>query len=205
MIFIYGDSHAESNFKNLRIANTNCYEYSITMHRIGRDRAIINFSNSHLSSDNIYVLQYGEVDCRCHIGRQIALGREVNDICVELVSTYFESIAQHITVCKKIIVCAVVPPTRRNDYESVHGPIRHAFPFIGTDAERVEYTTLVNNLIKEYCDKYGYVFFDPYDYYKRSDGTLKYELSDGNVHIANTSNIISRFELLVDFIQHGID
>lgn len=197
MIYIYGDSHALLNFKNLSIPHVNCYENGITMHRIGRDRTIVNFSDLHIHPDNIYVFQYGEVDCRCHIGRQKLLGREIHDICIELVSKYFESIAHNISAFKKIIVCAIVPPTRRNDYESLHGPITHEFPFVGMDEERVEYTNSMNNLIQEYCEIYGYMFFNPYDYYKRSDGTLKFELSDRLVHISNNEHILSEIELMI--------
>ena len=71
MIYIYGDSHANNNFRGLTLPSINKYESSITMFRIGRDNSIINFESSNESDTNI--LCYGEVDCRCHIQQQINL------------------------------------------------------------------------------------------------------------------------------------
>ena len=92
MIFIYGDSHACFSFKNITIPVINKYEFSLTMFRIGRDNVIINFDSNDLDETNIYCFNYGEVDCRCHIQRQINSGREEDDIITELVDRYFLTI-----------------------------------------------------------------------------------------------------------------
>ena len=72
-IFIYGDSHAYFNFKNTPYKNF--YEVGITMYRIGRDNTIINFDPSMHTKNSIIVLNYGEIDCRNHIKKQIENGK----------------------------------------------------------------------------------------------------------------------------------
>ena len=47
MIYIFGDSHAESNFNGLKTTNNIFSTHSITMHRIGRDGIIINFDENY--------------------------------------------------------------------------------------------------------------------------------------------------------------
>lgn len=44
MIYIYGDSHANFSFKNLKLHHNNLHSNGTTMFRIGRDNIIINFN-----------------------------------------------------------------------------------------------------------------------------------------------------------------
>jgi len=83
----------------------------------------------------------------------------------------------------------------------MHGKILHEFPFIHSDEKRVIYTKKKNNLLNEYCKKYNYIFFNPYDYYTREDGTLKHELSDSTVHIDNNLHILKKFISLYNEIM----
>lgn len=188
MIYVFGDSHARFNMNRFTIPHTNLCENSITMFRIGRDQHIINFSNTYNNSDNIFILFYGEVDCRCHIGKQILLGRELNEIVENLVSQYFNTIKNNITLYKQIIIGSITPPMCREKYESVYGPITHEFPFIGTDDERILYTQLMNNKIREYCNNYKYIFLDTYNYYS-DNGLLHFDKSDAICHIIDNKYI----------------
>jgi len=197
MIYIFGDSHANNNFKNFIIPHENKYHNSITMHRISRDKEIINFDKKYNDENNIFVLCYGEVDCRCHIGRQMLLGRNLQEICNKLVLEYINTIKYNITIYKKIIICSITPPMKKELYEKVHGPITHEFPFIGTDDERVMYTNSMNDLLKEYCILNKFIFLDVYDYYSDEDGTLKYELSDKCVHIDKNDHICKKLLELI--------
>lgn len=193
MLYIYGDSHAHFSFKNLQIPYNDCHQNSITMFRIGRDNMIINFNSSEHDINSILCFVYGEVDCRCHIQKQINLGKDEDLIINELVNNYFNTLKNNINNHKKIIIVAIIPPTRQIDCESIHGPILHEFPFIGTDEDRVRYTKKTNALIEILCYSNGYIYFNPYDYYTREDGTLKFELSDNNVHIGNNSVVLEKF------------
>jgi hypothetical protein len=125
------------------------------------------------------------------------MGRNEDDVIHELVHMYFRTLKNSITVSKRVIVVGVIPPTKRTDYESKHGPLEEGFPFpfLGTDEERVRYTRKVNRLIEEMCQRDGYAYFNPYAPYTRDDGTLRYELSDTFV-INKEFNFIT--ELLPD-------
>lgn len=198
MIFIFGDSHANMIMKGFECGDIfhNLYQNSVTMHRIGRDGIIPNFNNS-FNGENTFIFFYGEVDCRCHIHKQIALGRELNEIIEELTSKYFQTIKNNIKCYKKIIIGSIVPSIRKYEYENVHGPVTHEFPFMGTDEERVLYTKLMNKSLFKKCKEYNFIFLDFYNYYSRPDGTLKYELSDGICHISENKYIIDSLKLLI--------
>jgi len=164
------------------------------MFRIGRDNVIINYDKNTITSENdMIIISYGEVDCRCHIQRQINNGKDEDDVINELVDKYFLTIINNIVGKSKIIIVAVIPPTKRNDFEKIHGPILHEFPFVGKDEDRVRYTNKVNNKLEEYSNKNNYIYFNPYAYYTREDGTLKHELSDTNVHLGDTSHFLEKF------------
>lgn len=169
------------------------------MHRIGRDNIIINFDQKYNNSDNVFIFFYGEVDCRCHIYRQLQLGRNVDEIVESLISSYFNTIHNNIVKYKKIIIGSITPPVNKEWHESIHGVITHSFPILGTDEERVNYTKLMNNKIKEYCLKYNYIFLDTYNYYSDKNGLLIIEKSDNNCHILDNSYIHSK---ILDILEN---
>jgi hypothetical protein len=192
MLYIFGDSHASRPFMPLKIPHKKLEQSGITMFRIGRDKQIINYNKNFDLKENTIVICYGEVDCRCHIGKQINSGRKEDEVIKELVESYIDTILKNISN-SKVIIIAVIPPTSQNEYERKNGPIRDEFPFVNSDEDRVRYTNKVNLLLKEYSEKYNFVFFDPYNYYKNSNGTLKYELSDGSVHIKDVGYFVEQF------------
>jgi hypothetical protein len=180
MIYIFGDSHARFNFTDLELPNINLNESSITMHRIGRDSAIINLDQNYCSPDSIFVISYGEIDCRCHIGKQVRLGRSVDEVCNTLVDAYIKAITTNITSYKKIIICPVVPPMSN---KKCILPSDFPYPMIGDDEERSKNTRHVNSLLKKACELHGFTYLDFYNHYTDLDGTLNYEYSDKIVHI----------------------
>ena len=166
------------------------------MFRIGRDNILINFKPSDHNLHSILCITYGEVDCRCHIQRQVNMGKDEDIVVIELVANYFRTIKNNVLRFNKIIIVAVIPPTKQSDYESIHGPILHEFPFVGSDENRVRYTRKVNARIEELCAKHGYIYFNPYGYYTREDGTLRHELSDTNVHLGENTYFLEQFTAL---------
>ena len=200
MIYIYGDSHANLSFKNLNINNKNYHQNNVTMFRIGRDNIIINFNKDQvIKENNIIILDYGEIDCRCHIQRQINIGNNEDDVINDIVNKYFITINNNINKEEiiinnlKIIIIGIIPPTKQNDYENIHGPITNEYPFIGKDEDRVRYTNKMNKLLEELSKENNYIYFNPYKYYTREDGTLKYELSDITVHLGDNSYFLEKF------------
>ena len=192
MLYIFGDSHACVSFQNLQIPHKNMYQNSVTMFRIGRDNTIINYNLDIDIASNTILLCYGEVDCRCHIGKQVNLGRNEDTVIIELVSDYFKTIKNNIKNAK-VIITSVIPPTSQIDFEIINGPITHEFPFVNSDEDRVRYTAKVNKRIEEFCLLNNYIYFDGYSFCRRDTGTLSYEFSDKCVHLKDNSHFIQNF------------
>ncbi len=192
MIYIYGDSHALFSFKNLNLPHVNCYQSAVTMFRIGRDNSIINFDKNRICKNDIIVLVYGEVDCRCHIQRQIDLGKNEDDVIYDLFNSYIKTIKNNIDD-NIIIVVGIIPPTKQNDYEIINGPILHEFPFVGKDEDRSRYTKKMNKLLEDNSTQNRYIYFNPYDFCTNYDGTMKHEMTDSNVHLNDNSIFLESF------------
>jgi len=188
MIFVYGDSHGEFSFKNLRLPHVLRVEYSKTMHGIGKSRVIPKFDAREHTPESTLCFVFGEVDCRCHIKRQKDAGRDEDEIVRELVNGYFNTILQSIITFKKIVIVGVIPPARYKDF-----PHDGEWPVLGTDEERVRFTSKVNGLIEQISNQNNLIYFNPYDYYTREDGTFKYEFSDDILHLKNNSVFLERF------------
>jgi len=199
MIYVYGDSHAYTNFKKLPVPYIDHHQSNITMFRIGRDNRIINFNEQ--GEQSIICLVYGEIDCRCHIQKQINQGKDEDEIINELVERYVTTIQNNVTRYKAIIIVGVIPPTKQNDYESLNGPITHEYPFVGTDEDRVRYTSKVNQLLQRACEQHNYYYFNPHTHYTQEDGTLQYEVSDKTVHLGDNSIFITKFMELYENIK----
>jgi hypothetical protein len=171
------------------------------MHRIGRDNQIIMYQKHEIQCGDLIVLTYGEVDCRCHIQRQVDLGIDEDTVISQLVENYFRTIHCNTEGTGAIIlIMGVIPQTRQCDYEKIHGPIAHEFPFVGSDQHRVRYTGKVNEMLEAFARKNGYFYLNPYLYYTRPDGTLKHELSDTNVHLGDNTVFLEQFVELYEKI-----
>ena len=199
MIYIFGDSHGYANFKNLDIENRNNSISAITLHRVGRDGLeFINFKNYNIQENDIVVYQYGEIDCRSHVGKQILLGRDLNEIIETLAEKYIQSIVNNKNQRNIHIIISCVPPARNKEsFESIHGEITHEYPFVGTNEERKLYAELLNKTLKDKCLQHGFYFLDYYDYYTDEENMLKYELSDTNVHIKDNVKILELLKQLI--------
>lgn len=196
LIQVYGDSHAHYCCSSLPaylpeddIRFVSSHEYSKTMHRIGRDRYIINCVPQLIDKErDIIIIVYGEIDCRCHIGRQLQKGRDLKEIVDTLVLNYVNAILQY--GFRHVIVLAVPPPVPIKEFEERNGPITHHLPMVGSDQERLLYTTMVNNKLRDECQKNSLYFIDPFDSYKREDGMMDFSKSDGNSHIGDNREVL---------------
>lgn len=193
MIYLYGDSHANKGFQNLPFPFQNRHCASITMFRVGRDNMIINHNPQEVNDKDTVLLAYGEVDCRCHIQRQINSGRNEDDVICELISNYFRTIRNNIHPQAKVVIVSIIPTTKQSELESIHGPITHAFPFVGTDEERVRYTVKMNHLLEKNANQNGYYFFSPYAHCTNPDGTLCFEMSDTCGHLKDATLLLEQF------------
>ena len=197
MIYLYGDSHAQHSFAKLAQPHQNLSQPSVTMFRVGRDKVIPNFDPNSHDEQSVVCFAYGEVDCRCPVQRQVDLGRGEDEVIHELVQAYVEALRSCMGQRRLAVVVAVIPPTRRAAYEAVHGPIRHEFPFVGSDQDRVRYTEKMNRAMQTLCEDSEFLFFDPYTQYTDLSGHLPHELSDGQVHVADSLQAVHEFNQLL--------
>lgn len=199
MIFLFGDSHANFNFKGLTYPHRNLHTNSVTMHRVGRDRKkFIDFSKRGIKNGDIVIYQFGEVDCRAHVGKQLALCRELESIIRELGDPYIASIVENAKSYSelKMIVCCVPPPMQHNE-NTAPGKQKSPYPIVDSDEARVLYTKTLNTYLQEKCIENSIHFFDYYNHYCNADGLLIDELSDGGCHIAKNDKILEQIDPLV--------
>ena len=105
------------------------------------------------------ILNYIEIDCRNHIGKQIdEKGRHEDTVIEDFVNCYFDTIKTNVSKYKCVVVVALIPPTEIMEFEAVNGPLTNEYPFVGTDYERVRFTVKMNALLRSKCSEYRYIF-----------------------------------------------
>ena len=63
MLFIYGDSHAYYNFRNIDLPHIFKHQPGTTLHRVGRDNNILHFDSSeHTGQDSLVFYIFGLKD-----------------------------------------------------------------------------------------------------------------------------------------------
>jgi hypothetical protein len=199
MIYAFGDSHMNFYLKNIPIHIENLFQPSITMHRIGRDNKIINFQESFNNKNNTFLLCYGEVDCRCHINKQVEKGFTKQEVCETLIKNYITTIKTNITEYNKIILFFIPPAVNKVEFVKYNGEYipQHGYPTVGTDIERIENVNIMNRLLRDECNKNEFSFIDCSDFYTNDEGTIKTEYWDTQCHISNNSEIQRKiFEVL---------
>jgi hypothetical protein len=171
-----GDSHSNrgwSGVVNIALGPLLCYTFGIQKPRI--------CDHVPFKDGDTIIFCLGEIDCRCHIHKFITSEVTYQMIIDNIVSNYMDSIELNTTDIsfKRICVYNVVPPIQRYNtaYENPE------YPYLGTDDERKQYVLYFNKKIKEKCAEKKYMFFDVYDKYIDSNGFLRKDLSDDNVHI----------------------
>jgi len=185
-IFTIGDSHAVWSFAidgikyprvthSLRIATP----YSWTMHRVGRDST--DFTSIGFSKESIMLLSFGWIDIHYHIEKQISKGRDEDEIINTLVDKYIGVInANRNQGQKHIGIMNINPPVLFEDlslyYPSdIGGPSRPELT--------LRFTRKMNFLLKQKCSEFNLLYLNLHDAYVNEDGSLKKDLSDGNVHL----------------------
>jgi hypothetical protein len=163
------------------------------MYSFGRDKlAMVDIRSMNIHDNDYACFCFGEIDCRCHIHKYKETWREN---IIHLVDNYIDAINQNARICPniKIIIQSVTPAANTDSYKSTDID----YPHLGTNVERVTYTTYLNSLLKQKCAEHGYIFLDVHDNYATSEGLLNDEYSDKEVHIRDP-----RF--IIDFIKNNL-
>ncbi len=196
-IWVIGDSHSNTfcvgdpQVKTLNVG-------PITMHRVGKNGIEENFEGYYIPRGEVertglWVLAFGEIDCRCHIWNQININdRDEDEVIETLVTKYFESIKN----CKhnEIAIMSVVPAIKYHTGDYDHSRFQEQYPVIGLDSDRLRYVKKINNLLKENCKRYEYPYVDVHSLYCDEEGYMIKELSDGEVHITNRDRLVGYFQ-----------
>lgn len=196
-IWVIGDSHSNTfHIGHPKIGTLNVGP--ITMHRVGRDGLEENFDNYYIprgevSREGLWVLAFGEIDCRCHLWNQINVnGRNEDEVINTLVSNYFESIKN--ANYHEIAIMSVVPTIRYLTGNYDHSRFQEQYPVIGLDSDRLRYVQKINDLLKEKCKENNYPYIDVHSLYCDNEGYMVKEWSDGEVHITDRDRLFDFFE-----------
>lgn len=212
IVHVFGDSHAYYCFSNAQEKGSwdeaSVFSFSkngidrqewivihylgpITMHRIGRDGlAVLNTRGIAQAGDTV-VFVFGEIDVRCHIGKQRdEKRRSLDEVINTLVAKYMRTIAENVKHCLgiNVVVTGATPP---------HDPAPElvSLPMYGTLQDRIKVNNALCEALAAACKEYGYYFLDIRPHFSNPNGSLKCELSDGNVHVGLKHNRIIKEEL----------
>lgn len=186
-IHTFGDSHASDiisgwkdcdNVRSHHLGAILCYSFG--KEKLNR----CNIGNFDIKDNDSIIFCFGEIDCRCHIHKNITTIKPYKTIIDEIVHNYSDAIKINLENCKvklkHICIYNVVPPVKKcNTGENKE------YPYIGSDEERKKYVLYFNMCLKNKCEENNWIFFDVYNSYIDNDGFLSKKLSDGNVHIKN--------------------
>jgi hypothetical protein len=173
-----GDSHCYSGWDRSIVTHHHvgpmlCYSFG--QHRVD----IRTFPFQH---GDTLIFCFGEIDCRCHIQKYVNETTTYKQVIDPIIENYFRAIEENIQRSnlqfKHVCVYNVVPTIQK--YNTVEDS---RYPYLGTDEERRDIVLYFNQQIKEFCQKYNYVFFDVYDKYTDANGFFRKDLSDGQTHI----------------------
>ncbi len=206
-----GDSHAKSCFSNNPIDYFGYTEHtkfiinnhwfaqcmvnwigSITMHRVGRDGLrIVDVRRLPIKHGDIVIFVFGEIDVRCHIGKQRDQSRRsLDEIIDTLVTNYLATVRKNKEFMPQAytVIMGILPPTDQ--------AFNHVLPFYGTLNDRIEITKLLNQRLSLACQDAGILFLDIYDLFANAQGALNPALSDGIVHVHVAHNYLLKQKLI---------
>lgn len=132
----------------------------------------------NIKDGDAVVFTFGEIDCRL-IFAFTGYSETWQSMVDVAVPNYFDTIKVNVDKFNHLhtMVLSVIPPTKNE--------ILGLTAKEGDGENRKTVTIYLNNKLREYCEKYNYIFFDIHDKYCDSEGYLSRELSDDSFHIGN--------------------
>jgi hypothetical protein len=204
ILHTFGDSHSyigwNFSIDSLEIKHKKSGPY--TMARFGMEKLnLLDIKNEGVNENDIVCFCFGEIDCRTHLGKPQNF-KIYKDIIDKIVSQYFEAIQINISRYNNIttLVFNIVPAFNVTS-EFIQNT---QWPHIGSNEERKIITLYANSKLREYSQKYKYIFFDVYDNYCDKDGFLNPELSDTTlIHIGNGVYMEKFLKKLLNELQNN--
>jgi hypothetical protein len=136
------------------------------------------------------MLLFGEIDCRIHIYYQHKKSNgkySVGELIDRTISNYGEVMAQLKQRGVSFCVHSISPATEvGNEYK---------YPFYGTPEIRSRINRMLNEKLKLFCDKNGYIFIDIYDRVADKNGLMLREYAGDEIHLNKKAVKLARAEL----------
>lgn len=214
-VHVFGDSHASFCFSNERTAiprdENSYYNFSThnqiismkfnihwfgskTMFSIGRDGLdTLSIKDLGVQENDVAVFVFGEIDARCHIGKQRdVLNRELHEVIETLAKSYINAIKNNKKQFNNVycVIVSVMPPTN-NTFNA-------SYPYHGTIEDRAMITKQLNQKLQKLCIENSITFLDVYSLYANHEGVLDNERSDKVVHVNPHENDLIKQKLFDD-------
>ena len=181
----FGDSHASREHSVWTFALPDPHKLSthwlgpVLMHSFGTRGLPAALSSYGVVPNDWVCFCFGEIDCRCHVHKHVTDSYPYQAVIDELICRYMARIAETVATVPDIRVAVyMVPPPVQKDIVASNA----AFPFLGSDEDRVAYTRYANAALQVACTLYNYAFVNAYDAYTTCDGFLEGSKSDGCNH-----------------------
>lgn len=209
---VFGDSHAsycftqsiptmpfEETLLNYKsdnaLKNIRCkihYLGAITMHRVGRDKLnFLDWRKYDIKNNDIVIYVFGEIDIRCHIGKQRdLLKRDLTEVMDTLMYKYMESILENKKNFPHTKIIVFTPPPPGNSYNP-------SFPKYGAIEDRIHITNYFCKLLKQRCYDNQIYCFDLYDLLKDPSGRISFMYTVDDCHINHKLNYMVKEKLLI--------
>ena len=214
-INIFGDSHAfysfasfyMDDFSKMVLPKETHFTYSYdkkeyyfniypmsgkTMFRAGRDKLdFLNIKKKYKLENSVIIFVFGEVDCRCHIGKKSHQLNQSPSLTInKLVNDYIGFIKLNMLNMQdcSFVVASVIPPSNM-----AYDP---SYPYYGSLKDRAMITKRLNETLKTSCAKNNIIFFDIYHRFRDSSLCLIKEFSDRKVHVNPNINFLIKNDTL---------
>jgi hypothetical protein len=190
-VYTMGDSHCYETFGGIDGVVPR-HIGSVTMKRLGYMEDTLlpsSVASIGLTPRDVLLIICGEGDTRCFIHPQLVHRTiAMEDLLQQYADRYVERVRTLDVNGARAGIVSVPPPAAFERCWHIHSaPSDMNLPPQGTDAERVLYTMTLNRLIADGCSKSGLLFVDIFSRYSDENGMLITALSDGSVHIKDTS------------------
>ena len=118
-----------------------------------------HFLSKNLKIDDTLIFFMGEVDCGFVIWyRKEKYNETLESQMNESLTNYFDFILRYKNLCKRIVICDVVPPTIGDDQKGKGDVENLRLGINATQKERTELTLRYNSEIEKFCSINGFTY-----------------------------------------------
>lgn len=180
--YIIGESHTSIYNGKFQVVDLP----AVTMNRIARDGVnhTLKYHNKFFEpcKGDIVMFVVGEVDCRCHVWKQIhERNRCEQEVLQDLARRFIEKVSEYQNAYKvTVIIRGIVPPLQYGNHHDATYPIR------GNIHDRIRWRLTMNRLLEYMSKNHNNIHFFPSPKWAETkDCTMIHDKSDGIIHISN--------------------